>query len=152
MPWAQVAEQQRGGPSLAAGCVRAFQGVSPSLVADLCAAAGVSPSDAPAALSASQWAALHAAWLAWLKRVQSGEAQSCFMTAASCMSCLTSVVLNVTQHQTGQLCRWHTVRSWTAVQKPCCILFRSCSSRCTCSSETQKQKHQRTCLLVCASR
>ena len=77
---AQVAEQQqqRGGalkpgPSLAAGCVRAFQGVSPSLVADLCAAAGVSPSDLPAALSDSQWAALHGTWLAWLERVQSGE-------------------------------------------------------------------------------
>ena len=77
----QQQQQQRGGasnprPSLAAGCVRAFQGVSPSLVADLCAAAGVSPSDPPAALSDGQWAALHAGWLSWLERVQSGETPS----------------------------------------------------------------------------
>jgi predicted ribosome quality control (RQC) complex YloA/Tae2 family protein len=75
---AQVAEQQRGSPSVSAGCVRAFQGVSPSLVADLCTAAGASPSDPPDALSDGQWAALHAAWLSWLERVQSGKAQSCF--------------------------------------------------------------------------
>jgi hypothetical protein len=116
----QVAEQQRGGalkpgPSLAAGCVRAFQGVSPSLVADLCAAVGVSPSDAPAALSGSQWAALHAAWLAWLERVQSGEAPPRFLTATCCKFCLMSVLLTMTQNQTCQLCRWHAVRWWTAV-------------------------------------
>ena len=95
---AQVAEQQRGGPSLAAGCVRAFQGVSPSLVADLCGTAGVSASDSPAALSDGQWAALHGAWLAWLERVQSGELCCRCVTASSWNPALTESSLMSNGH------------------------------------------------------
>ena len=76
---AQVAEQQRGSASVSTGCVRAYQGVSPSLVADLSSIAGVSPGDPPAALSDGQWGALHGAWLSWLERVHTGEAHGhCF--------------------------------------------------------------------------
>ncbi|GBF97380.1 hypothetical protein Rsub_11027 [Raphidocelis subcapitata] len=60
-------------PTVAGGCVRAYRGVSPSLAAELCAAAGVRTDAEPPALSDADWASLHAAWLAWLERLGGGR-------------------------------------------------------------------------------
>mmetsp|Transcript_13410 Transcript_13410/g.40547 ORF Transcript_13410/g.40547 Transcript_13410/m.40547 type:complete len:763 (-) Transcript_13410:349-2637(-) len=62
-----------GSGSLKGGLTRAFQGVSPGLVADLADDAGVSPSAAPDSLSQEQWAALHGAWLRWLARIDTNS-------------------------------------------------------------------------------
>jgi hypothetical protein len=61
------------GPTVAGGLVRAYQGVGPSLAAELCASAGVAPGAAPRDLAEDAWDALHAAWLAWLERLDSGS-------------------------------------------------------------------------------
>ncbi|PNW73302.1 hypothetical protein CHLRE_14g627150v5 [Chlamydomonas reinhardtii] len=57
------------------GFVRAFHGVSPALVEELCVAAGVPGAAAapPSSLSEGQWAALHGQWLAWQRRLAAGE-------------------------------------------------------------------------------
>lgn len=68
-----MAAQKGGAASLSAGMVRAFQGVSPALAADLCDAAGVPSDSAAEALSAQQWGALHGAWLAWLERIKNSN-------------------------------------------------------------------------------
>ena len=74
----QQAQHGRSG-SLVEGCVRAFRGVSPALVRELCAAAGVDGSAPPQALPEPAWGALHAQWAAWLGRLASGSfaASSC---------------------------------------------------------------------------
>jgi predicted ribosome quality control (RQC) complex YloA/Tae2 family protein len=69
----QAAAAAAAGPTVLGGCVRAYQGVSPALIEELCAAAGVPPAARPDALSDAQWKALHGAWLAWLERVESGN-------------------------------------------------------------------------------
>jgi hypothetical protein len=60
-------------PGVAAGAVRAYQGVSPSLMEELCGAAGVDPAADPRELPDAQWGALHSAWQGWLERVESGS-------------------------------------------------------------------------------
>lgn len=69
--------RRRGGsgaaPSVLGGCVRAYQGVSPALVEELCAAAGVAPGTHPGEIEEEQWGKLHAAWRGWLERVESGS-------------------------------------------------------------------------------
>jgi hypothetical protein len=62
-----------GRPTVAGGCVRAYQGVSPALMEELCAAAGVDPGAHPQELTSAQWAALHGVWQGWLERVASGS-------------------------------------------------------------------------------
>lgn len=69
----QVAGRKGGSASLSGGLVRAFQGMSPWLAANLCSIAGVEAADLPEHLSDSQWAALHESWLSWLERIESGE-------------------------------------------------------------------------------
>lgn len=64
-----------------AGATRAYMGVSPSLVEELCQVAGVSPTASPDSLSSQEWADFHIAWLAWLDRLHSGN-----FTASSCSS------------------------------------------------------------------
>ncbi len=58
--------------TLVEGLTRAFNGVSPSLVEQLCAACGPggpSPwAEAATGMDASQWTALHTQWQAWLLR------------------------------------------------------------------------------------
>ena len=56
-------------PSLA----RWLQGVSPSLVQELCGLAGVAPSSPPAGLVPEEWAALHAEWQRWLQVLEQGQ-------------------------------------------------------------------------------
>ncbi|KAI8474844.1 MAG: fibronectin-binding protein A N-terminus-domain-containing protein [Monoraphidium minutum] len=60
-------------PSVLGGCVRAYQGVSPSLAEELCATAGVPPGAHPGDLRDPQWDALHGAWRGWLERVEGGR-------------------------------------------------------------------------------
>ncbi|WIA33408.1 hypothetical protein OEZ86_006542 [Tetradesmus obliquus] len=56
-----------------AGATRAYMGVSPALVEDLCTTAGISPAASPDSLTPESWQALHAAWQAWLGRLHSGN-------------------------------------------------------------------------------
>ncbi|KAF8058048.1 rqcH [Scenedesmus sp. PABB004] len=70
------AAQRRGGGggvgSVLAGATRAYMGVSPALVQELCAAAGVDAAAAPGDLGDAGWAALHGTWLAWLAALEGG--------------------------------------------------------------------------------
>ena len=52
---------------------RWLQGVSPSLVQELCGLAGVAPSSPPAALLPEEWTALHAEWRRWLQVLEQGQ-------------------------------------------------------------------------------
>ena len=61
--------------SLRNGCVRAFQGVSPTLVEELCARAEVDISSSPAQLTDDQWERLYGAWHHWLESLQHGRFQ-----------------------------------------------------------------------------
>jgi hypothetical protein len=61
------------------GATRAYMGVSPALVEELCATAGISPTASPDSLSAEAWQAFHIAWQAWLDRLHSGN-----FTPSSC--------------------------------------------------------------------
>ena len=54
-------------------CTRTFHGVSPSLVRELCEAAGVAPNADPAALESSAWEALYTQWSRWLNSIENGE-------------------------------------------------------------------------------
>lgn len=56
-----------------AGATRAYMGVSPALVEELCATASISPAASPDSLTPESWQALHAAWQAWLGRLHSGN-------------------------------------------------------------------------------
>ncbi len=59
-------------PSIGGGLVRAYTGTSPTLVWELCNAAGVDSAAAPDALDAAAWSALYDQWLGWQERVASG--------------------------------------------------------------------------------
>ncbi|KAF6261230.1 fibronectin-binding protein A N-terminus-domain-containing protein [Scenedesmus sp. NREL 46B-D3] len=61
------------------GATRAYMGVSPALVQELCATAGVAPTASPDTLPPEAWQALHGAWQAWLDRLHSGS-----FTPSSC--------------------------------------------------------------------
>jgi predicted ribosome quality control (RQC) complex YloA/Tae2 family protein len=53
---------------------RAYQGVSPALVSELCCTAGIDPlSGSSGDLSEAAWAELHAAWQSWLERLRTGD-------------------------------------------------------------------------------
>lgn len=78
MEWQNIvtqAAQQGGskGTSVAQGLLRAFMGVSPALAADLCEVSGLSSTQDPDGLGEKQWAALYAAWLSWVDRIQTGS-------------------------------------------------------------------------------
>lgn len=73
----QVAAQRKSEPKLLDGAVRAFQGVSPSLVHELCYTAHVSPSASVLEISTEGWALLWNAWKAWLERLQVGSFSTC---------------------------------------------------------------------------
>ena len=75
-------------PTLAAGCLRAFRGVSPSLVQQLCSLASIPAEADPAALTGEQWAALHAQWQRWLERVASGSFGACRVPGSTAYSVL----------------------------------------------------------------
>lgn len=64
-----------------AGCVRAFRGVSPALVSELCHAAGCHYLEPAQSLTDQQWEALHAQWQRWISRLQQRN-----FTATSCPS------------------------------------------------------------------
>lgn len=58
-------------------CVRAYRGVSPTLAAQMAAAAGCSATASVHALTEAEWQRLHAAWQAWLTAVDQGTVRSC---------------------------------------------------------------------------
>jgi predicted ribosome quality control (RQC) complex YloA/Tae2 family protein len=60
-------------PSILTGCVRAYMGVSPSLVSELCHVAGVPPEAAAAEVTEGGWQDLFAAWQSWLERLDTGS-------------------------------------------------------------------------------
>lgn len=64
----------RGGDTkpqtLLSGATRAYLGVSPALVEELCLSAGVQPNAEPSTLSTESWTALFSAWQAWLAKLQ----------------------------------------------------------------------------------
>jgi len=62
---------------VAAGCVRAYMGVSPALAEQLCVLAGVDALSSPSRLSEGQWEALYAQWRMWLERVDQGHFATC---------------------------------------------------------------------------
>lgn len=70
-------EAVAAGVGVGEGAVRAFMGVSPSLMSDLCEAAGVDPSTPATALSDAQWGSLYQQWEGWLSRVQAGPWDAC---------------------------------------------------------------------------
>lgn len=49
--------------------VRSFLAASPSLLEELCAAAGISPAAAVGELEAQQWSSLYGQWQGWLARL-----------------------------------------------------------------------------------
>ncbi|EFJ52975.1 hypothetical protein VOLCADRAFT_78603 [Volvox carteri f. nagariensis] len=55
------------------GFIRAFHGVSPALVEEVCGAAGVTPEVRPSTLTQAQWEALYGQWMTWQERLRSGE-------------------------------------------------------------------------------
>ena len=78
-------------PTVLGGCVRAYSGVSPALVSELCAAASVDAAAAPRALPDDGWRRLHAEWRRWLARVADGafapsldEARGAFSMFGGC--------------------------------------------------------------------
>eukprot|EP00887_Chlorella_sp_A99_P006169 scaffold3.g6169.t1 len=91
--WQQVVVQQAAQPgkqpgSLSAALVRAFRGVSPALVRELCSAAGVAENAAPGSLTGEQWGALWQQWQHWLERVCSGSFAACCCPNTGRMSVL----------------------------------------------------------------
>ncbi|GIL89674.1 hypothetical protein Vretimale_16652 [Volvox reticuliferus] len=61
------------GERLAEGFIRAFHGVSPALVDELCGAAGVEPDASPDSMTPSQWEVLYGQWITWQERLRSGK-------------------------------------------------------------------------------
>ncbi|GIL57435.1 hypothetical protein Vafri_12660 [Volvox africanus] len=61
------------GGRLVEGFLRAFHGVSPALVDELCGAAGVSPDVSPDSMTPTQWEALYSHWMTWQERLRSGK-------------------------------------------------------------------------------
>ncbi|GLI67503.1 hypothetical protein VaNZ11_011705 [Volvox africanus] len=61
------------GGRLVEGFIRAFHGVSPALVDELCGAAGVSPNASPDSMTPTQWEALYDQWMTWQERLRSGK-------------------------------------------------------------------------------
>jgi hypothetical protein len=98
-----AAQQQAAGGhgrgTLLDGCVRAFRGVSPSLVRELCSLAGVDPETPVDALPGEHWATLHDQWQLWLGRMASQD-----FAASSCpRSGAFSVLGSYAQHEDGVL-------------------------------------------------
>jgi hypothetical protein len=72
----QQQQQRQSEPkpqTLLSGATRAYLGVSPALVEELCLTAGVQPTAEPSTLSTESWAALFSAWQAWLVKLQSSS-------------------------------------------------------------------------------
>ena len=78
------------GCSLLSACVRAFQGVSPALMEELCTVAEVDSSAQPTQLSDSQWHRLFSAWQHWLDVLASGKFQPAFDAHSGRLSVLDS--------------------------------------------------------------
>jgi predicted ribosome quality control (RQC) complex YloA/Tae2 family protein len=58
--------------SIREACVRAYSGVSPALMRELCSAARIDNKAAVVSLSEEQWVGLHEHWSAWVQRILSG--------------------------------------------------------------------------------
>lgn len=76
---AAAAASLAGQGTVLSGTTRAYMGVSPSLVEELCHLAGVSPAAEPDTLAPQAWQDLHQAWLTWLDRLHSKK-----FTASTC--------------------------------------------------------------------
>ncbi|KAK9868230.1 hypothetical protein WJX84_009935 [Apatococcus fuscideae] len=72
----QLGERKGRPASWQDALVRAFQGVSPGLVRDLGARAGVEGASPPLKLDQAAWQRLHAAWTTWIQAVQTGSPPS----------------------------------------------------------------------------
>jgi predicted ribosome quality control (RQC) complex YloA/Tae2 family protein len=62
-----------------AGATRAYMGVSPALIEELCSIAGILAAASPDSLTPEAWQELHTAWQAWLEKLHSGN-----FTPSSC--------------------------------------------------------------------
>lgn len=62
-------------PRVLDGCVRAYNGVSPALVEELCANAGISQVASPLQLTDEQWEKLFEQWQSWMSRLSTGNFQ-----------------------------------------------------------------------------
>lgn len=69
--------------TMLSGATRAYLGVSPALVEELCFTAGVLPSAEPSSLSPQAWEALYEAWQGWLGRLQARQFSPCSSSSGS---------------------------------------------------------------------
>lgn len=72
------------------GATRAYLGVSPALVEELCLSAGVQHSAEPSALTQDQWQALHSCWQSWLTKLHSKAFSPCSCSSSKRFSVLGS--------------------------------------------------------------
>jgi len=66
-----AAVQAASSTTILAGMTRAYMGVSPALVEQLCIATGIAADSSPDSLSPEDWQQLHQAWLGWLDKLHS---------------------------------------------------------------------------------
>lgn len=74
--------------TLLSGATRAYLGVSPALVEELCLTAGVLPSAEPSSLSPETWQRLFGAWQGWLTRLGSKDFIPCSCSSSNRFSVL----------------------------------------------------------------
>jgi len=93
-PAAAAAGVHRGSSSkpqtLLSGATRAYLGVSPALVEELCFTAGVLPSAEPCSLSPEAWLQLHQAWQSWLSKLEQKDFIPCSCSSSNRFSVLGS--------------------------------------------------------------
>lgn len=76
--------------TLLSGATRAYLGVSPALIEELCLSAGVSPAAEPSSLSPETWQVLYAAWQDWLTKLQDKSFAPCSCSSSRRFSVLGS--------------------------------------------------------------
>jgi predicted ribosome quality control (RQC) complex YloA/Tae2 family protein len=76
--------------TLLSGATRAYLGVSPALVEELCLSAGVLPTAEPSALTQDQWQALYSCWQSWLTKLHSKAFNPCSCSSSKRFSVLGS--------------------------------------------------------------
>lgn len=74
--------------TLLSGATRAYLGVSPALVEELCLSAGISPNAEPSTVGAEHWQALFASWQAWLRKLQDKSFAPCSCSTSNRFSVL----------------------------------------------------------------